>query len=65
VGNAKLNQLLSENRARVIHNYLVGKGIDSKRLKFAGYGQTKPVSPNDTEENKSKNRRVECLVLAN
>jgi outer membrane protein OmpA-like peptidoglycan-associated protein len=64
VGNAKLNKLLSENRAKVIHNYLIGKGIDSQRLSYVGYGQTKPVSPNDTEENKSKNRRVECIVLA-
>lgn len=64
VGNAKLNQLLSENRARVICNYLVGKGIDSNRLRFVGYGSSHPVAPNDTEENKSQNRRVECLVIA-
>ena len=64
VGNAKLNQLLSEKRARVICNYLTGKGIDPNRLTYVGYGSSRPVAPNDTEENKSQNRRVECLVIA-
>jgi outer membrane protein OmpA-like peptidoglycan-associated protein len=65
VGDARLNQYLSENRARVISSYLAGKGIGKDRLVPKGYGQTKPVAPNDTEENKAQNRRVEFVVLEN
>jgi outer membrane protein OmpA-like peptidoglycan-associated protein len=65
VGDANLNKLLSENRAQVICNYLMSKGVETNRLTFIGYGHTKPVSPNDTEENKAKNRRVEFLVKEN
>jgi outer membrane protein OmpA-like peptidoglycan-associated protein/Tol biopolymer transport system component len=65
VGDARLNQYLSENRARVISSYLANKGIAKDRLVPTGYGQTKPVAPNDTEENKAQNRRVEFVVLEN
>ncbi len=57
VGDARLNQYLSENRARVIASYLAGKGIGKERLVPKGYGQTKPVAANDTEENKAQNRQ--------
>ena len=62
VGNAKINQYLSENRAKVIRGYLMEKGINGDRLMSVGYGQTRPVSPNDDEENRAKNRRVELNV---
>ncbi|MPR32236.1 OmpA family protein [Salmonirosea aquatica] len=65
VGDARLNQYLSENRARVIYSYLLRKDIASNRLRHQGYGSSKPVAPNDTEENKSLNRRVEFVVLDN
>ena len=65
VGDARLNQFLSENRAKVISSYLVNKGIREQRLIWRGYGQTKPVAENDTEENKAQNRRVEFVVLEN
>ncbi|MPR35744.1 OmpA family protein [Cytophagaceae bacterium SJW1-29] len=65
VGDARLNQYLSENRARVISSYLSNKGIAKERLVPKGYGQTKPVAANDTEENKAQNRRVEFVVLEN
>lgn len=65
VGDARLNQYLSENRAKVIYTYLLRKDIASNRLERKGYGPSKPVAPNDTEENKSLNRRVEFVVLAN
>ncbi len=65
IGDARLNQYLSENRARVISSYLVNKGIAKERLVPKGYGQTKPVALNDTEENKAQNRRVEFVVLEN
>lgn len=65
VGDARLNQYLSENRAKVIYSYLLRKDIASARLRHRGYGSTKPVAPNDTEDNKSMNRRVEFVVLEN
>ena len=65
VGDARLNQYLSENRAKVIYSYLLRKNIASNRLKHKGYGQTRPVAPNDTEDNKALNRRVEFVVLEN
>ncbi len=64
VGDKRLNQALSENRAKIITNYLVTNGIAEKRLHHNGYGSSKPAAPNDTEENKRKNRRVEFVVLA-
>jgi OOP family OmpA-OmpF porin len=63
VGNLKINHFLSENRAKVICSFLIEKGIQSNRLQFVGYGHTKPATENDTEENRSANRRVEVLVM--
>jgi len=63
VGDRRLNKLLSENRAKVITNYLTTKGISEARLRSAGYGDSRPAAPNDVEENKRRNRRVEFVVL--
>lgn len=63
IGDQRLNLALSENRAKVILNYLVSKGIEEDRLLYKGYGGTKPVAPNDSEENKKKNRRVEIVGI--
>lgn len=63
VGNLKINHFLSENRAKVIGSFLIDKGIKSNRLQFVGYGHTKPVTENDTEENRAANRREEVLVM--
>lgn len=62
-GNATLNKTLSENRAKAVMNYLVAKGISNTRLTSKGWGQTKPVSENTTEEGKAKNRRVELVKM--
>lgn len=64
VGDRRLNQALSENRARIITRYLIDNGISENRLRHAGYGSSKPAAPNDTEDNKRKNRRVEFVVLS-
>lgn len=64
VGDRRLNQALSENRAKIIMNYLTNHGIAAKRLKYNGYGSNRPAALNDSEENKRKNRRVEFVVLA-
>jgi outer membrane protein OmpA-like peptidoglycan-associated protein len=62
VGDPRLNLILSENRAKVIANYLINKGINENRITHTGFGQTKPLTNNDTEENKKRNRRVEFLI---
>ncbi len=62
-GKESYNLALSLNRAKAVYNYLSEQGIEKSRLKFRGYGQTKPIAPNDTEENKSKNRRIEFVIL--
>lgn len=53
------NQGLSERRAGSVKNYLQSAGIEAARLSTAGYGQTKPVAPNDSPIGRAQNRRVE------
>jgi|GEM_PF-1163809 len=65
VGDPRLNLILSENRAKVIANYLINKGIAELRITHLGYGQTKPITLNDNEDNKRKNRRVEFIIKEN
>lgn len=62
-GDAGKNMTLSKNRARAVYNYVVSKGIPKKQLVHKGYGQTKPIADNKTEEGKAKNRRTEFKVL--
>jgi outer membrane protein OmpA-like peptidoglycan-associated protein len=63
VGSPTALQKLSQARASAITDYLVSKGIQQNRLQAVGYGGNNPIAPNDTEENKQKNRRVEFKVL--
>jgi outer membrane protein OmpA-like peptidoglycan-associated protein/Tol biopolymer transport system component len=62
VGDDKLNEKLSENRAKAVYNYLITNGIDQRRLTFKGYGKAKPRADNATEEGKRLNRRTEFIV---
>lgn len=62
-GDDKKNQLLSQNRAKAVVEYLVNTGISESRLTYKGYGETVPVAPNDTPENKAKNRRTEVKIV--
>lgn len=57
-GNEKHNLQLSKDRAKAVKDYLVKKGISANRLSTAGFGSSKPIVPNTTNENKLKNRRV-------
>lgn len=61
VGNAKANKKLSEKRAAAVKKWLVGKGVSAKRLATAGFGDSKPVGDNRTEDGRAKNRRVELV----
>jgi outer membrane protein OmpA-like peptidoglycan-associated protein/Tol biopolymer transport system component len=61
-GNKKANQLLSQNRAKAVYDYAVKAGIVAGRLSFKGYGDSKPLVPNTSAENKAKNRRTEIKI---
>ncbi|WP_439882292.1 OmpA family protein [Pontibacter sp. MBLB2868] len=63
VGADKDNQVLSEKRAKSVADYLSSHGISKNRIRFKGYGETKPVKPNTSEENRQFNRRIEMQVL--
>lgn len=63
-GTPEHNQVLSEQRARSVVEYLVNKGIDSKRLDATGYGETIPVADNFTEAGRALNRRTELKIVA-
>ncbi len=63
VGSDVDNLTLSNNRANAVVNYLLGKGIAKDRLSAKGYGETKFIATNDTEEGKQLNRRVEFVIL--
>ena len=58
-GPDKLNERLAVDRAEVIKNYLVKKGVDANRLSTVGNSDTKPVATNETREGRSKNRRTD------
>lgn len=53
---------LSERRAQSVANFLIDEGIDPARIKTVGFGETRPIAPNDTPENRAKNRRIEFSV---
>ncbi|MDR0926408.1 MAG: OmpA family protein [Ignavibacteria bacterium] len=60
--DAYRNQVLSEERARAIYDYLIEHNIASSRLSHKGYGSTMPIADNETESGRQKNRRVEFRV---
>ncbi|CAN2039687.1 OmpA-OmpF porin, OOP family [Candidatus Magnetomoraceae bacterium gMMP-15] len=58
-GDADLNQILSENRAKAVMQYLINKGVSKEQLFIKGFGFSKPCFSNETMKNRAKNRRVE------
>jgi OmpA-OmpF porin, OOP family len=62
-GSATYNLQLSQKRAQSVADYLSKTGLDPKRVKQVGYGSQKPLQPNDTEENKQINRRIEFRII--
>jgi len=62
-GNKKLNQDLSDRRAAAVRTALVARGIDPDRLRSKGYGMDRPIVPNDTEQNRALNRRVQFIRI--
>jgi OmpA-OmpF porin, OOP family len=63
-GVAAANQTLSEKRSMAVARWLVGVGIRCDRLIPVGFGQSKPIVPNDTPDNKAQNRRVAFINAA-
>ena len=63
-GRARRNLALSKHRARTVTSYMIHKGIDAGRLVAIGYGDKRPVAPNDTQANRAKNRRIEVAITA-
>ena len=63
VGNAEHNQILSQQRAEAIVSYLTEKGIEPSRLQAKGYGFSRPIATNDTEEGRALNRRTEIKII--
>jgi OOP family OmpA-OmpF porin len=65
IGTVNYNQRLSERRAAAVKDYLLKQGVtDGARLKSKGYGKSKPIADNSTEQGRFKNRRVEILILS-
>ena len=62
-GAADYNLKLSEQRAQSVANYLTQNGIDAKRISQKGYGAQQPVKPNDSENNRQANRRIEFKII--
>lgn len=62
-GSNDYNLALSYDRAKAVVSYLVMRGIDPDRLVARGYGEDKPIVPNDSAEGRAKNRRVEVVPL--
>ncbi|NIK74497.1 outer membrane protein OmpA-like peptidoglycan-associated protein [Thermonema lapsum] len=63
VGRSDYNQRLSLARAEAVRSYLLSKGIAPRRIEVKGWGMERPIAPNDTEEGRALNRRVEFTIL--
>ena len=64
IGNAADNLKLSDNRAKAVMSYLVSKSIKADRITAKGYGATKPVADNTSEQNRAQNRRTEIKITS-
>jgi len=62
-GSEERNMTLSEARARSVASYLARKGVDQAQLVSIGFGETKPIAPNDTPAGRAKNRRIDFTVV--
>lgn len=63
IGNDQANQLLSENRAKSVYEYLIAANVNAARMVFKGYGKAEPIIANTNDDNRSKNRRTEFKII--
>lgn len=63
-GTKEHNRALSQNRAKSVYDYLLGKGISASRLSYKGYGDSNPIATNETEDGRQQNRRTEFKVIS-
>jgi len=64
VGDAASNELLSKQRAKAVYQYALSLGISSQRLIWHGYGESRPIASNESEEGRAKNRRTVFVLTA-
>ena len=64
VGNQGDNQLLSENRAKAVRDLILLQGISEKRVFYNGFGESSPITSNDTEKGRGQNRRTEFKIIS-
>lgn len=62
IGSPGINQILSEERAQAVADYLTRRNVNRGRLSVVGHGESRPVAPNDTVEGRQQNRRIEFTV---
>ena len=62
-GDNMKNLRLSDQRAGMVRDYLIDRGLDAGRLKAVGYGEDRPIVPNDSRDNRTRNRRVEFVII--
>lgn len=65
IGSDRSNQILSEGRAKSIREEMINRGIEGTRIETKGRGERDPIVPNDSDEHRQKNRRVEIEFLKN
>jgi len=64
IGSDAYNEQLSVRRAEAVFRYLVNRGVAPERLEVVGYGESRPIADNATEEGRAQNRRVELHILS-
>jgi outer membrane protein OmpA-like peptidoglycan-associated protein len=62
-GEKVYNKTLSQKRAAAVVGFLQERGIPAHRMQASGFGDERPASPNDSDENRQKNRRIEFRIL--
>ena len=62
-GKSAYNLDLSQKRAKAVYDYLIKNGVIATRMKYIGFGDTVPISTNDTEEGRALNRRTEMKIV--